>query len=192
VTDVRFFYDLGSPYAYLAAERMHSVVAEPVEWSPILLGAVFKATGRKSWAAQRDSQRQTGIEEIERRARSYGLPPLRWPPNWPSDYLVAARAATYAKRVGREREFAIAAFRHAFADGADLSQPDAVLDAAAASGLDRDEVAAAVVEPDIKLALREATDAALELGVIGVPTVVVDGVLFWGDDRLEEAAARVR
>lgn len=188
---VLFFYDLGSPYAYLTAERLHTTLPEPVDWRPISLGAVFKATGRKSWAVGDQRRREQGMEEIQRRAQSYGLPPIAWPDAWPGNYLTAMRAAIFAQRAGRGREFTSAAFRHGFAQGQDLSEPDAVLTAAAAAGLDRDEVAAAVADPSIKLALREASDAALALGVIGVPTIAVDGELFWGDDQLERAAARL-
>ena len=86
-------------------------------------------------------------------------------------------------------QFAREAFRSAFQRGADLSIPAHVLDAARRAGLDPDAVAAAIADPEIKQALRAATDAAHELGVFGVPTVAVGEELFWGDDRLEDAAA---
>ena len=76
------------------------------------------------------------------------------------------------------------AFRDAFASGLDLSIPAHVLDAAEHAGLDRAEVEGATQDPRIKQALREATDTAHELGVIGVPTIAIDRELFWGDDRL--------
>ena len=67
--------------------------------------------------------------------------------------------------------------------------PTHVLDAGERAGLDRTELELALQEPAIKLALHEATDAAHTLGVIGVPTIAVGEQLFWGDDRLEDAAA---
>jgi 2-hydroxychromene-2-carboxylate isomerase len=83
-----FYYDLGSPYAYLAAERVNALfvdaVGEPPEWKPILLGGLFQRFGRDSWANGPD--RADGIAEVERRASAYGLPPLRWPEppsRWP-------------------------------------------------------------------------------------------------------------
>ena len=191
MSEVRFFYDVGSPYTYLTAERIDSLVPGVVDWSPVSLGAMFKELGRNSWAVDDERRRKRGMEEIERRAHGYGLPPVRWPQPWPGNYLTAMRAATHAKRCGRERDFALTAFRRAFVHGQDLSNLDAVLDAATAAGLDRGAMSRAVADPAVKLALREATDAALELGARGVPTVAVDGELFWGDDRLEEAAARV-
>ena len=185
-----FFYDLGSPFAYLTSERIDGLFGQPVEWQPVSLGAIFKLTGRSSWAAGERQAREEGMADVEERARRYGLPPVRWPDPWPSNYLMAMRAATHAQRLGREREFARAAFRHAFVEGHDMAQPENVLEAAAKAGLDPAEVEAATQDPAVKQLLREATDRARELGVFGVPTVAVDGELFWGDDRLEEAAAR--
>lgn len=75
-----------------------------------------------------------------------------------------------------------------FAYLADLSLPVHVLETAEQIGLDPFEVERAIADADVKLALRQATDAAHELGVFGVPTVAVGGDLFWGDDRLEDAA----
>jgi len=183
-----FYFDLGSPYAYLAAERLVEMLPEPVVWQPVLLGGLFKLSGRSSWARGAQRSREGGMAEIERRARSYGLPPLRWPDPWPGDYLLAMRAATFAFAAGRGREFVLQAFRDAFQQGRDLGIAANVLDAGEHAGLGRAEVTAAVQDPQIKQALREATDAAHELGVIGVPTVAVEGELFWGDDRLEDAA----
>jgi 2-hydroxychromene-2-carboxylate isomerase len=184
-----FYFDLGSPYAYLTAERLASVLGEPADWQPLSLGGLFKANGRSSWALGDHERRQAGIAEVERRARNYGLPPIHWPNPWPGNYLMAMRAASFALTAGRGREFALQAFRDAFARGHDLSIAANVLDAAERAGLERDQVEAATREPAIKQALREATDAAHELGVIGVPTIAIDGELFWGDDRLEDAAA---
>jgi len=184
-----FYFDLGSPYAYLAAERVETVLAAPVRWQPILLGGLWKANGRSSWSMGDQRRREEGMAEIESRASRYGLPPISWPEPWPSDYLFAMRVATFAHALGAGREFALAAFRQAFAGGSDLSISANVVDAAGAAGLDADEVTAANQDPAIKQALREATEAAHEHGVIGVPTVAIDGQLFWGDDRLEEAAA---
>jgi 2-hydroxychromene-2-carboxylate isomerase len=116
---------------------------------------------------------------------------MRWPDPWPTDYLVAMRAATFAFAMGRGREFTMQAFRDAFRRGVDLSNPAHVLAAAQRAGLDRMETERAVADPTIKRILRQATDGAYATGVFGVPTVAVDSDLFWGDDRLEDAAARL-
>ncbi|MBV9196366.1 MAG: 2-hydroxychromene-2-carboxylate isomerase [Solirubrobacterales bacterium] len=195
MASVTFYFDVGSPYAYLAAERMDALVARPVRWQPVLLGGLFRLTGRSSWALGDYRRRQAGMAEIERRARSYGLPPVRWPDPWPSDYLLAMRAVTFAFGFGLAeetgREFAFRAFRDAFQRGSDLSIPARLYEAAGAVGLDRAEVAAATENPGVKAALRDATQAAYELGVFGVPTFAVGDELFWGDDRLEDAAGHL-
>ena len=192
MTETTFYFDLGSPYAYLTAERIGEVLAAapaPVVWRPVSLGALFKCNGRSSWSLGDPARRQAGMAEVQRRAREYGLEPVRWPDPWPSNYLFAMRAATFASRAGRGREFALHAFHHAFRDGNDLAVPEHVLTAAADAGLDASAVEEATGDPEIKLALRAATDAAHELGVFGVPTIAVGRELFWGDDRLDEAAA---
>jgi 2-hydroxychromene-2-carboxylate isomerase len=183
----RFLLDVGSPYAYLAAERIGQVLPVPVLWEPVLLGGIFRATGGGSWALT--SARADGIEEVERRALAYGLPPVRWPDPWPGDMLLAMRAATAADLRGAGRAFLLAALRLGFREGRDLGSPDAVADAARAAGIEGDELLTAAHDPAVKATLRERTDAAVALGVRGVPTVIVGERLFWGDDQLEAAAA---
>lgn len=184
-----FYFDLGSPYAYLTAERISGLFAEAglqqPEWQPILLGALFKSHGRDSWG--NGPERDAGIAEVERRAATYGLPPLSWPDPWPGNMLTAMRAATFAKQTGRTVSFTLAAFRQAFAAGRDLSEPDNVLLAAAACEMHPRAVLKAVETEVVKGALREATDRAAEQGVIGVPSLLVGEEVFWGDDRVEEA-----
>jgi 2-hydroxychromene-2-carboxylate isomerase len=183
-----FYFDVGSPYAYLAAERLGGVLPGELRWQPVLLGGLFKLTGRSSWALGDYRRRESGMAEIERRARGYGLPPIVWPDPWPTDYLAAMRVVTWAFACGVGRELTMRMFRDAFQRGRELSIAAHVLAAASAVGLDRHQAAAAIRDPSVKAALREATEAAYELGVFGVPTIAVGGELFWGDDRLEDAA----
>jgi 2-hydroxychromene-2-carboxylate isomerase len=180
-----FYYDLGSPYSWLAAERVNSELPEVPVWRPILLGGLFKALGRESWATT--DARQEGMREVERRAAEYGLPEVRWPDPWPGNTLLAMRTATYATSIGKGVSFALAAFRQAFAGGRDLSIADNVMIAAAACELHPNAVARAVQQQTVKDALKAATEEALARGVIGVPSIAVGEAVFWGDDRLSEA-----
>jgi 2-hydroxychromene-2-carboxylate isomerase/quercetin dioxygenase-like cupin family protein len=138
------FIDVGSPYAYLAAER---------------------------------------------RAAEAGLPPVRWPEGWPSDYLPAMRAVVWAGRHGAGEAFARAAMRAAFTAGVDLSTLGALRDVARTVGLDPDALERGIAGAAIKAELRAATDRALRLGVPGVPTTRLHDQLFWGDDRLSDVAS---
>jgi len=186
-----FYYDLGSPYAYLSAERISGLFnqagLEQPEWQPILLGGLFRTFDRGSWALT--EARAEGIAEVERRAAEQGLPPIVWPDPWPGEMLNAMRVATFAKQTGRTVSFSLAAFRQQFAAGKDLTVPENVMIAAAACELHPRALESAVKTAIVKDALREATDAAAAAGVFGVPSVRVGEEVFWGDDRLEHAVA---
>lgn len=189
-----FYYDLGSPYAYLAAERISGLFTEAgleqPEWQPVLLGGLFRHFGRDSWG--NGPEREAGMAEVERRASAYGLAPIVWPDPWPGNMLTAMRVATFAKQTGRTVSFSLAAFRQQFAAGHDLSDPDNVMIAGAACELHPRALLKAIETSIVKDALREATDAAAARGVDGVPALRVGEEVFWGDDRLEagvEAAA---
>ena len=185
-----FYYDLGSPYAYLAAERIQRVLPVVPVWQPILVGGIWKETGGRSWATT--DKREEGIAEIERRAGRYGLMPVRWPDGWPNNTLTAMRAAIFAQQTGRAVAFSLAAFRQAFAAGKDLSDIDNVLIAAAACELHPTAVLKGIEMQSTKDRLWAMTREAYERGVRGVPTVAVGSELFWGDERLEDAAAALR
>jgi 2-hydroxychromene-2-carboxylate isomerase len=184
-----FYFDLGSPYAYLAAERVSGLFTEAgleqPEWQPILLGGLFQRFGRDSWA--NGPGRAEGMAEVERRASAYGLAPISWPDPWPGNTLTAMRVATFAKQTGRTVSFSLAAFRQAFAAGRDLSETDNVMIAGAACELHPRALLKAIETEIVKKALREATDAAAARGVEGVPALVVGEQVFWGDDRLADA-----
>lgn len=184
-----FYYDLSSPYAYLAAERVNHVLPVPPAWQPISFAHVLKRTGRVPWSLT--DEREAGMREIERRAAERGLPAIRWPEGWPREScsLLPLRAAVFAQRSGRVVAFSLAAFRQAFAAGRPLNDVDNVLLAAAACELHPKAVLKGIESPSVKDGLRAATEEALERGVTGIPTVAVGDRLFWGDDRLEEAAA---
>ncbi|HKP88647.1 MAG TPA: hypothetical protein VJT75_01615, partial [Thermoleophilaceae bacterium] len=83
------FYDLGSPYGYLAVARAPAVLGGDVELVPVLLGAIFAERGHGSWS--QTGARAANVAEVERRAREYGLPPVAWPPGWPPNTLHAMR-----------------------------------------------------------------------------------------------------
>ena len=181
-----FYFDLGSPYAWLAAERIHQVLPVAPVWQPILLGGLWQQTGGGSWAMT--DRRDEGMREIEERAQRYRLLPVKWPERWPNNGLQAMRAAIFAQQAGRTVAFALAAFRQAFAGGKDLSDVDNVLIAAAACELHPNAVLKGIEMQSTKDRLRAATQEAYDRGVRGVPSVVVGDEVFWGDDRLEEAA----
>ena len=185
-----FYFDLGSPYSYLSAERLHRVLPVVPVWQPILLGGIWKQSGGRSWGVT--DEREAGQAEVERRAEQYGLMPVRWPEGWPNNTVKAMRAAVFAQSIGRAVAFSLTAFRQAFAGGKDLSDVDNVLIAAAACELHPNAVLKALETQSVKDKLREVTQEAYDRGVRGVPTIAVGDQLFWGDDRLEQAGSALR
>jgi 2-hydroxychromene-2-carboxylate isomerase len=189
---ITFFYDFNSPYSYLAAERISGLFAEAggeqPEWQPISFGHILKSTGRRPWSFEED--RSVDFEEIQRRAGERGLPEVVYPKGWPIENysLNPVRAAIYAKESGRVVSFSLACFRQVFAGAKDMSDVDNVLIAAAACELHPNAVLRGIETQSVKEELRAATDEALALGVEGIPTIAVGDELFWGDDRLEDAA----
>ncbi len=183
-----FYYDTNSPYAYLAAQRIDEVLPEAT-WRPIAFAFLLREQGRMPWSM--DERRAAGIDEVERRAAERGLPAVRWPEGWPRETysLAPLRAMLLAERRGLLKPLTLALYRRAFVEGRSLAELDSVLAAAEEAGLGADSVRDAIDDPELKQRLRETTDEALALGVHGVPTVAVGEQLFWGDDRLEDAAA---
>jgi 2-hydroxychromene-2-carboxylate isomerase len=184
-----FYFGAMSPYSWLAAERIEPLMPQ-ARWRGVLAGVVFAAHGRTSWGLT--DRRAEGLAECEARAESYGLGPLVWPARWPTSDLQVSRGMLVAERDGLLRPFALAAMRMSFLEGADLQEHEVVLEAGRRSGVDPGRLAEGLAEDAIKQELRELVDEALGAGVFGVPTVAVGGELFWGDDRLEEAAAACR
>jgi 2-hydroxychromene-2-carboxylate isomerase len=184
-----FYYDLSSPYSYLAAARVDEVLPERPEWRPIAFGVIVERLGKVPWSFASD--RHADFDEIARRASELGLPPVRYPEGWPVQTysIVALRAALAVEDQDERRAVSRELYRTAFVDGNHLADVETVLGAVAVAGVDRDRIAEAIGSPEIKERLRTETDAALERGVTGVPTVAVGDQLFWGDDRLGDAAA---
>ncbi len=181
------YFDLGSPYAYLALERAESVLGRPVTLVPVLVGAIFGWRRRGSWALT--GERAAGMAEIERRAAEYGLPPMNWPRDWPANALGAMRCATWAARQRRLPEFAQLVGQRQWTQAADIADLDVLAACAGEAGLDATAMLEAIRAPELKEQLRATTERAWQAGVQGVPTLRVGEQLFFGDDRLEEAQA---
>jgi 2-hydroxychromene-2-carboxylate isomerase len=188
--EVEIYFDLGSPYGYLAVARAGQVLDRPPQLRPVLLGGIFAARGFGSWA--HTAQREPRIAEVEARAERYGLPPVRWPAGWPLDGLAAMRACVWAEERGALDRFVHLAYEREFVRGEDISDAAALAAIAAEAGLPGAGLEAAIRSDPVKQRLRRLTDEAWERGVRGVPTVAVGSTLLYGDDQLEQVPALLR
>lgn len=204
--DVAFYFDLASPLAYLAAERVAQVLGRDsirVEWQPVLARELLatespeiESLGVWSRNAQSQEADQPGgasvseelRSEIELRAVRQGLLPIRWPDELPFDSTLAMLAATYAKSIGRAIPFAQAAFRQAFAAGRSLAEPDNVVIAAAACELHPTAVLRGSRLASVRDRLSASTTAASVIGVSYVPAVRIGERVFAGEHSVEDAA----
>jgi len=186
VPPAQFYFDLASPEAYLAAERVLQVLPVSAEWQPVLAREL--SPGRDGAPLPVGGAEGPFREEIARCAAALGLQPLRWPDPFPFDSALAMRVATYAKSIGRTVPFAQAAFRQAFAGGHSLEDPDVVLIAAAACEMHPSAVLAGAELRSSAARLAATTAAAAAAGVREVPATVIEGMVFVGERGLEEAA----
>ncbi|HEY2630821.1 MAG TPA: DsbA family protein [Solirubrobacteraceae bacterium] len=188
--DAAFYFDLASPLAYLAAERVLQTMPIATEWQPVL---ARELPGAESFEAFRCREEEDIFRmDMERRAAELGLQNVRWPEPFPFDSVFAMKAATYAKSIGRVVPFVQAAFRQAFAGGRKLDVRDNVLIAAAACEM---HPAAMLKGADLRSTaaqLSAATARAAELGVSDVPAMRVGERVFHGERSLEGAAAYTR
>jgi 2-hydroxychromene-2-carboxylate isomerase len=200
-----FYFGVMSPYSWFAAERIERVLPQ-ARWRGVLAGVVFKAHQRTSWGLT--ERRDEGIADCELRAAEHGLGPIVWPDPWPTSDLLAGRAMAFCERLDRYaspagarsgagadgllKAFALNAMRMAFLEGVDMQELDAVIEAGRRSTLDAHQLREALGDQQVKDELRAITAEAVDAGVFGVPTVQVDGRLFWGDDRLQQAADAYR
>jgi 2-hydroxychromene-2-carboxylate isomerase len=181
-----FFYDLRSPDAWLAAERVVATLGMVPEFMPVeLAGLAAGDIGPYRCAAEVDA----AFEDLRRRAAAFELLELRPPAEFPpADTHFAMLAATYAKQIGKVVAFSLAAFRQTFAAGRDLADEETVLLAGAAAEI---HPAALIKGTQLKSTARRLADhtaRAADLGVLDVPAVHAAGRVFHGVDELELAA----
>jgi 2-hydroxychromene-2-carboxylate isomerase len=184
-----FYFDLASPLAYLAAERVLRVLPFAAEWQPVLARELPAANTFEGFRCDREED--IFRDEVAGRARELELQPLVWPRPFPFDSEPVMRVATYAKGIGRGVPFAQAAFRQAFAGGHSLSDPNFVLIAAAACEMHPSAVRRAAELRSVAEDLRRATAEAAAAGISDVPAVRVGETVFVGERAPEEAAALV-
>ena len=185
---VEFYFDLGSPATYLAYTQLPKICAQTdsqLIYVPFLLGGVFKATGNASPATIPAKGRYMFID-LDRYAKRYGVP-LTINPHFPINTLVLMRAVTGVQLRQPERfaAFIDCLFKALWIDGRNLNDPATVGAVLSENGFDPEEILALSAEEEVKNALKDTTEKAVQRGVFGAPSMFVDGQLFFGQDRLD-------
>lgn len=183
---IEFFWEPGSPYTYLAATQIERIARETnstVQWKPFLLGKVFEARGTKL-PASIPAKAAYMFKDLSRWAQVYQVP-VTMPKVFPVHSLLASRAAIAASQLGHESAAALAILGAYWGEGHDISQAEVLMAAFAKAGLDGSAILARAQEQSVKDQLKENTEAAIQRGVFGAPTMFVGDAMFWGNDRLD-------
>ncbi len=185
---VEFFFDLGSPASYLAYTQLPGLCRETgatLVYRPMLLGAVFQATGNAS-PAMIPAKGRYMLRDLGRFAERYGVP-LRFSPYFPLNTLGLMRLLVAAQLQQPESFEALvqALFAAIWVDGLNLGDPLKVAEVLRQAGFDAEALLAQCAEPAVKNALKASTDEAVARGVFGAPSIFVDGELYFGQDRLD-------
>jgi 2-hydroxychromene-2-carboxylate isomerase len=177
-----FFFDVSSPWTYLAAERADRMFTA-LRWRPVLADALAGAEPVASPAVE--TMRRRAVEE---RAAALRLP-LVWPETWPNTGRSAMRVAALAAEQDRAAPFVLAAGRLAFCGGYDIDDPETLAEAAAVAGIGLDEALAAARDHGRDAVLEREALRLTEHGADTLPALRVGRTLFCGEHRLAEASA---
>jgi 2-hydroxychromene-2-carboxylate isomerase len=185
VKPIEFFFDLSSPYSYLAATQLPALAARAgtsIVWKPVVLFAVFKAA-ENEMPARVPAKARYMLKDLERWARHYNVE-FRFNSRFPVNALKAMRLVVAAEEQGRAGETALEAFKAVWAEDKDVTDAKELTALAERAGLDAGRAMEAIETQAIKDRLRAYTDDAIQRGAFGAPAIFVGDELFWGNDRL--------
>jgi 2-hydroxychromene-2-carboxylate isomerase len=186
-----FFYDLASPYSYLASTQIPGIEGRTCARArlvPITLGGLRKSTGHQLPPPQ---QLKYMAEDTARWAQKYGVP-MQIPKAFPVSTIASLRTCVAAGQDGVGEAAMRALFRTYWGEGEDISDATVIESALSRAGLDGKRLLARAQDQEIKDELRKNTDLALARGVFGVPAIFVGERSFWGNDRLEFVESALR
>jgi 2-hydroxychromene-2-carboxylate isomerase len=178
------YFDFISPYAYLAWAALRAR-AVTVSLQPVLFAGILAHHGQLG-PAEIPAKRAWLVRDTMRQAQRHGVP-FRFPASHPFRPLTALRVSLPA--IAREQQADVVAtlFELGWRYGGDLGDDEAIARALDGAGLDAAALLGAASAAAAKEQLRQATADAIDAGVFGVPTLALDGELFWGADRLDDA-----
>lgn len=185
---IDFYFDFGSPAAYLAWTQLPLLCSDAgarLVYKPMLLGGVFQATGNRA-PMMVPLKGSYLFVDLARFARRYAVP-LRLNPNFPINTLILMRIAVGLQQRKDQRfaDYCAAMFRAIWVEAQNLNDPVVVAQVLTQAGFDAPALLALGAEPAVKDELKAATDAAVQRGVFGAPTFFIGEQMFWGQDRLD-------
>jgi 2-hydroxychromene-2-carboxylate isomerase len=183
---VDFYYDFGSPTAYLAWTQLPALCARnnaTLNYKPVLLGGIFKATGNAT-PVMIKSKGDWLLNDIIRHAAFYNVP-YKMNPHFIINSLSMMRGAIWAHNQGVIEDYNRAMFEATWVNGLNTAETDVIAKVAKDANLSSDAMLQAINDSAIKKQLINETESAVDLGVFGAPTMIVGDELHFGQDRLD-------
>jgi 2-hydroxychromene-2-carboxylate isomerase len=192
---IDFYWDFGSPASYLAYTQLPQIARDAgatLVSHPVLLGGVFQATGNRS-PVEVPAKGRWVLADLMRHARRYGVP-FAMNPHFPVNTLALMRGAVGLQLRGDARfdTYVDTVFKAMWVDARALGDPAEVARVVESAGIAPAEFEALVSDPAVKDALKQRTQAAVERGMFGAPTMFVGDAMHWGQDRLDWVAEALR
>ena len=191
---VEFYFDVGSPTAYLAHKRLKQLKLEygcSIIYHPVLLGGLFKASGNSSPVTVPAKGKYMMMEDLPRFAKLYSVP-LNTNPHFPINTLNLMRGAVSSLDEEYFDTYIDTIFNAIWVESRNMADIDTVIEVLSDAGLDAKSILEATENPEVKQQLISNTEQAVERGLFGAPTMFVDGEMFFGQDRLQFVEAALK
>ena len=185
---VDFYFDVGSPAAYLAWHRLPRICEQAgatLDYKPMLLGGVFQAAGNQS-PMNIPAKGRYVMADLERFARRFQVP-FRHNAFFPINTLMLMRGATGVQMRDEARlvRYVDAVYQAIWVDGKNMNDPAVVAGVLQEAGFEPAALLGMASDPEVKERLKAVTQEAVARGVFGAPTFFVAGRMYWGQDRLD-------
>ena len=184
---VEFYFDVGSPTAYLAYNRLKQLQKQyncVIDYRPVLLGGLFKASGNSSPVMVPAKGRYMMMDDLPRFAKLYDVP-LNNNPHFPINTLNLMRGAVAALHGDYFDTYISAVFNAIWVDSKNMGDMETVIEVLSTAGLNAPSILESTQDADIKAKLITNTEDAVKRGLFGAPTMFVNGGMFFGQDRLQ-------
>ncbi len=186
-TTLDFYFDFGSPTAYLAYKRLNQLAEQydlSINYQPVLLGGLFKATDNMSPVAIPAKGAYMAQHDLPRFTKRYGVE-LKFNPHFPINTLPLMRGAFAAKELDCFKEYCDVVYDAMWVEELNMGDPQVIHQRLTQAGLDADKIIELTQQQDIKNALITNTETAVKRGAFGAPTMYIGDEMFFGQDRLD-------
>ncbi|MBV1906904.1 MAG: 2-hydroxychromene-2-carboxylate isomerase [Pseudomonadales bacterium] len=187
---LEFFFDCSSPWTYLAFSRVEAICERAraeIIWRPVLVGGVFNAVNKELYEMRANPnpvKAKYNNKDLQDWARLCGIR-LVWPKVFPVRAVDCMRGAFVALDAGCLPAYAKLVFESYWSEGKDISQHEILGEICAEIGLDEKKFFTGLLSEDVKARLRANTEALIERGGFGSPTMFINGDdMYFGNDRL--------